>query len=199
MATKRAGAVCANCGEPIEITFKASRWASFWWLAIPVIILIPVLIGVISDEEGEAEPTEVPVAEEPAEVNVSIPIKVGSTNEKDGIRLTINDVLDPWLPQSETSEEEPLTPAEGTRFVAIDLTVENNGTADLYYPCYYPSLVDSGNFVYQERYAVKEPALAAGELGSDQKTRGWVTFEVDENASLATLSCSTTTEEAPEE
>lgn len=101
--------------------------------------------------------------------------------------VTINQVLDPWMP-----DDPEVTTDEGTRFVAVDVTIENDRTGDaseVYILSFYFRATDEDRFVYQASEETKKtPALPDGLfLSSGEKTRGWLVFQVAEDAVIESL------------
>jgi hypothetical protein len=103
-----------------------------------------------------------------------------------GGTATVQTVDDPWLSRSGSSE-----PSPGRRFVAYEVTVENDGSDD--FPVYVASssfkLTDGDGFVYQPVYNGIEPGLPEGiQLEVGEKARGWIVFDIGEDADIASLS-----------
>jgi hypothetical protein len=105
--------------------------------------------------------------------------------------VTVLEVVDPWVP-----EEAADAPAEGRRFVAVEVLVEVDASEELphYVYSYDYQLKDTEDFVYApvgygETRA--EPPLPDVDLEPGEKTQGWVTFEVDEDSDLVSLTTGT--------
>ncbi len=97
--------------------------------------------------------------------------------------MTLNQVVDPWVSDNQFEQPDP-----GKRFLAFDVTIQNvgkSGTHDAN-PFNF-KLTDSESFAYETSFFGPDPQLHSTDLGSGEKTRGWVPFEVNQNASLAVL------------
>jgi hypothetical protein len=100
--------------------------------------------------------------------------------------ITVERVVDPW-----TDETGEVTPAPGHRFVALELVVEGTSHDEVaygYVDPYYFKLTDSEGFAYPAVYEGAKPILSGVDLEPGEKTRGWVTFQVAEGASIASVS-----------
>ena len=95
---------------------------------------------------------------------------------------------------SSTAVEDPTTPSmfyeakEGYKLVAIEIIVSNISGKTL---SVYPSdaiLVDSNGFVYRlEELAGRDGQLAVVNLNTGEKVKGWVAFEIPEDATPASI------------
>jgi len=107
----------------------------------------------------------------------------GAVAEAEDVRVTLNQVADPWV-----SDNEFIQPDAGKRIVAFDVTIENTGKSRTHgaNPFNF-KLTDAQSFAYETSFFGPDPALHATDLGSGEKTRGWVPFEVNQGASLGVL------------
>jgi hypothetical protein len=99
--------------------------------------------------------------------------------------MTVNQVVDAWLP-----DDGRVHPADGSRFVAIDITVENDRSIDhvVYVTKSSFRMADSNDFVYLPVDSGASPALPDGlHLESGEKSRGWIVFEVPEDSDIKSL------------
>jgi hypothetical protein len=101
-----------------------------------------------------------------------------------GGELTVNEWVDPWT--STTGDG----PAPGRRLVAIDVTIENDGSED--YPVFVDptsfKLTDRDGFVYQPVDSRQAPALPASlQLSEGEKARGWIMFEIAAESEIESL------------
>lgn len=78
-------------------------------------------------------------------------------------------------------------PKASNRWVAFDVSIENTGGEADFNPFYFV-LKATDNRQYDLAFGGNEPSLNSGEQEVGEATRGWVTFEVPEGATLATLS-----------
>jgi len=100
--------------------------------------------------------------------------------------VTVNRLQDPWVPGSATTSA-----GTGRRFVALEVTVE--GLRDFDAPTWVSpelfKLTDSEGYAYAASDGEgARPRLASIDLGAGEKTRGWLTFEVDESAVIRSVS-----------
>ena len=107
------------------------------------------------------------------------PTIIFETVEAGGSSYTVNEIRDP-------------APVEGSldvgkRLVAVDIT--QVGLEDgVSYSSRNFSVQDSEGYVYDRSgYTELEPRFNSGELSAGQRVRGWVTFEVPELATLASI------------
>jgi Domain of unknown function (DUF4352) len=106
--------------------------------------------------------------------------------EASQLEVTVTQMVDPWPPDSAASQ-----PRAGRRLVAMEVTIAN--TASGQYPHYVTSslfkLIDTEGFAYGTAGSLHEPALGEGlALAPGEKTRGWVTFEIDEISEIKSIS-----------
>lgn len=95
--------------------------------------------------------------------------------------IAVNDVADPW-----SGAEAP----DGYRLVAINVTITAGEDSEFpYYASAFDfTLIDNEDFAYQPIEDGEQPMLPYGvDLEPGQKTRGWITFEVDEDNELKAL------------
>jgi hypothetical protein len=107
----------------------------------------------------------------------------GAAAEAEHVRVVLHEIADPWEPQGLFQQ-----PPEGRRLVAFDLTIEffdNDGTHGAN-PFHF-RLTDANEFAYAEALRGPEPRLETVLLGTGQKTRGWIAFEVESGTPLKLL------------
>jgi hypothetical protein len=107
--------------------------------------------------------------------------KLGEQATGQGFALTVHEVRDPVPPQRYRQ------PKEGTRWIAVDVTVRNIGTAELSYNPFYAKLKAADNREYSATVGVAEPDLGAGKQQPGDATRGWITFELPADTQPALL------------
>jgi hypothetical protein len=110
-----------------------------------------------------------------------VPAAPGMSAQAGDFLIFLNEVVDPWL--SDGLAE----PDERTRLVAFNLTVMNTADATSYFWADWSDpfkLSDADGFAHERLSYGPTPALTWIELGSGQKTQGWVTFAVNIEASL---------------
>jgi hypothetical protein len=98
-------------------------------------------------------------------------------------------VIDPWRPDSQAAQ-----PPAGRRLVAVEVTVTNKSSSQYPHPVTSSSfkIIDSDGFSYGTAESSHEPALREGlVLAPGEKTRGWVTFEIDETTKIRSISYGT--------
>jgi hypothetical protein len=145
-------------------------------------------------ESGEAntaeptlppEPTEVPQPTETPEPQIEriVQAAAGAVAEAEDVRVTLNQITDPWI-----SDNQFVQPAAGKRYVAFDVTIENAGSSGTHSANLFNfKLSDAEDFAYEASFFGPEPSLTLTDLGSGQKTRGWIGFEVNANTPLSVL------------
>ncbi len=103
---------------------------------------------------------------------------LSETSQNGGSRYTINEVRDP-------APIGFLGIGEGNRLIAIDVTQEGTSQLDPFNPLYF-ALQDAAGYIYFPGFtdSALAPSLSSGDLGAGQKVRGWVAFEVPENAEI---------------
>lgn len=109
--------------------------------------------------------------------------------------ISVSSYVDPW-----TSDDGELKAAPGQRFVAIEILIENMSDSEI---PYYASpwsfkLTDTDGFAYVALETGARPVVPAVSLAHGEKVRGWLTFEVDEDAEIATFSDSWSTIDLPD-
>lgn len=99
-------------------------------------------------------------------------------------RVSVSQWLDPW-----ESDDGGQPAVAGNRLIAAEVTIENDTDA---FPVYATStsfkITDSEGFVFQTTTSRVQPTLAESLLlNPGEKTRGWVMFEVPEDAVIERL------------
>lgn len=137
-----------------------------------------------TDEEEAAEPAAPQATEEQIErIVAAVP---GAVAEAEDVQVTLNDIIDPWLSPAEFA---PDRPDEGKRFVAFDVTIQHVGESGTQFACGFDfKLTDVEDFAYDMALLFDlDPSLDCMDLGSGEKTRGWIGFEVNEATPLKLL------------
>ena len=94
-----------------------------------------------------------------------------------GSLYTVNKVVDPASGR----------PAAGLRLVSIDVTQEALAN-DVSYSHWVFHVEDTDSFLYdRSNSGDAEPSFGIGTLATDQKVRGWITFEVPATATLVSI------------
>ena len=148
-----------------------------WWLAF-LVVLSFVFVAASECEQtsddgqgrGSGQP-DVP------RIVSAVP---GATAEAEGVRVTLNEIIDPWL--SDTF----MQPDPGRRSVAFDVTIQHVDGGTQSVSAFDFMLSDAEDFLYNATFG-PDPILDSIDLGSGQKTRGWVAFEVNEGTPLKLL------------
>ena len=112
-------------------------------------------------------PTPAPVAYPPVEAG--------------GSAYTVNEVRDP-APAGVFGVD------EGKKLVAVDITQRGITQGTPYNPLYF-SVQDTDGYVYDKSFfsADIEPTFGHGDLAAGQRVRGWVTFQVPQDAVLVSI------------
>lgn len=134
---------------------------------------------------GTAPPEQ--VTEAPTEQATQAPNQAiaapGAVAEFAHVRVYLNAIQDPW-----TSDNIYIKPAAGKRFVSFDTTIEFFNESDTHRANPFNfGLSDSESFAYDPTFSGPDPSLNAVELRPGEKTRGWITFEVNEGTPLQPL------------
>ncbi len=195
--------------KPIQVVF-ASGTALVW-----LIIIIVASTAGGGDDEDEGEPAaqtqssptvaaeESPTAEPPTDGEVQetpeptpepeepsveriVAAAPGAIAEAEDMSITLNEIVDPWVSTAEFALDEP---GPGKRFVAFDVTLHRTKESGTHFACWTEfSLTNTEGFLYEyELLFDLESPLDCVDLGGDQKTRGWIGFEVDEGTPLDVL------------
>jgi len=127
-------------------------------------------------DEGEA--SEIPTQEVPKPGSGPA---VGTPVEAGGSRYTVHSVTDP-APKGEYAQPKP-----GNRWITIEVTqealekkVSGGGAFDF-------SVQDKDGFIYDYTFGGKEPEFKMMDLAIGQRQRGFITFEVPENAEVVAI------------
>lgn len=99
--------------------------------------------------------------------------------------VTVVQFVDPWVPDAPDQ-----APAAGRRYVALELTIEYPDEREFihYVNIAAFKLIDREDFAYGATASLVQPALAEGlQLAPGEKTRGWVTFEIDEGTQVKSI------------
>lgn len=113
-----------------------------------------------------------------------VPAAPGMSAQAGDFLVFLNEIVDPWL--SDGLPEPDLQ----KRFVAFNLTVMNTADGTRYFWADWSDpfkLSDTDGFAHERLSYGPTPALTWLELGSGQKTQGWVTFEVNVEAPLKAI------------
>lgn len=77
------------------------------------------------------------------------------------------------------SSNEFIRPDPGKKFISVDITVENVGSEPRVYNLLFFQLQDDQDFTYTPSiFPCDEPGFNSGILQKDQRTRGYLTFEI---------------------
>jgi hypothetical protein len=110
----------------------------------------------------------------------------GAVAEAEDVRVTLNEITDPWVSPAQFAPDQP---DPGMRFVALDVTIEHVGKGGTHFACGFGfKLTDAEGYAYDPALIFDlEPDLNCIDLGSGEKTRGWIGFEVREGGGLSLL------------
>ena len=131
-------------------------------------------------------PTDTPVPAptdtlEPTPTKAPAEQFLGDTIEQDGLILTAVQVADPAEPGMFYNLK------EGERLVAVEIIVGNKSGETHSVNPLNATLVDTDGFVYTLELGGIDDQLAANEITSGEKVRGWVAFSIPETAGPAKL------------
>lgn len=123
-------------------------------------------------DEPVSEPTAEPVTR----------AQMGDTVSLDGYSMVANEVEDP------APEGILYTATEGTKLVAVNITLANDSaTEPLSTNLLYATLIDSDGFTYTPELAGRDEQLQVVDLNQGEKVRGWISFEIPEDATPAVI------------
>lgn len=112
--------------------------------------------------------------------------KVGDQVKLGDITFTVNEYLDNYL-----SDNQFERPASGNRYVAVDVKIDNTGNSSEYIYLSNFNIQDANAYKYEAKwYEIKAPGLKSGDVAKGNSLRGWVTFEVPNEATGLKLSFS---------
>ena len=126
----------------------------------------------------EPEPTKVPptqAPEPPQEANL------GDLFELEGYSFAAVTVEDPATPGI------LYTPEEGTRLVAVEIVVGNVSAERITVNALNTTLLDAEGFTYVAELAGRDDQISLVDLEPGQRAKGWVAFELPEDATPATV------------
>ena len=103
--------------------------------------------------------------------------KLGDSYENFGYSLTAFSVEDPATPGMFYD------PKVGYKLVAVDIAIGNESGEYLSVNPLDARLVDSNGYVYTPELGGRDDQIATIDIGPGEKTRGWVAFTIQENAS----------------
>ncbi|RJR28926.1 DUF4352 domain-containing protein [Candidatus Microgenomates bacterium] len=97
---------------------------------------------------------------------------LGDTVNLDGKAVTVNEV------KSYASKNQFLAPKQGNKFVAVDVTLKNNGDEAYSYNVLEFSLQDNKDYSYTNAATDIEPYITVGAIQPGQSVRGFIAFEI---------------------
>jgi hypothetical protein len=152
---------------------KKSLWKR-WWLW--VIIIVAVII-VVASADNKKEPQKINSnnsgAQQTEQPKAPQEFKIGDTVKLGDYSITVNEV------KNCASSNQFLQPKAGNVYVTADITQENKGADAKSYNLWDFKLQDDKDFSYQTAMAgCREPSFGSGTLQPNQKTRGYITFEI---------------------
>lgn len=136
-----------------------------------------VLLIIIVVSQGSNTPTK--VGDNTSNSNTSTGnnsqiFKVGDQVKIGDTTVTVNGIAD-----NVDSGNQFIVPAEGKRYLAVDVKVDYSGTGSEYTSPLDFKLKDSDSYKYDSTYIeVKSPNLNGDNLKSGDSLRGWITFEI---------------------
>jgi hypothetical protein len=108
--------------------------------------------------------------------------KLGDVVENFGYSLSAGTVEDPATPGM------LYTSRNNYKLVAVEITLGNvSGDEALSVNPLYTYLVDSNGFVYAAELGGRDDQIDTGDLGVGEKTKGWVSFTIPEDATPASI------------
>lgn len=157
-----------NLGQKTKKKFYKRWW--FWVLAIIVILIAIASNGNNPKKIGTVDQQTQPKQEAEEKTQT---FKLGDKVQLGDYVLVVNEA------KSCSSSNQFMQPKSGNKFIAVDITQENQGVDPRNYNVWDYKLQDSQDFTYQTAMAsCREPAFSSGTLQKGQKTRGFITFEI---------------------
>jgi hypothetical protein len=143
-----------------------------------VVAVAGLAVACTSDDDSAG--TETDKGTEAAEAPTQDVYAVGDTAHTDVFDVTVNQVVDPW-----TSTNQFETPAEGHRFVAVEVSLVNTEGEDeitTWSSILGAELTDGQGRPWDVALAGTELPQLDGDVGKGMTRRGWVVFEVGGDA-----------------
>lgn len=154
------------------------------WILVPLLFAL-VFCACEDSKDTEGSPSSADGAATTSEIASSAPLVPGSQIKVGGVIITLNEIIDPYLPANEFSR-----PQAGQRFVAANVTLQNE--SDTAYD--FNAGVDWHLQTADETRhnvdfaALTDPFLGTGQLPVKGDTaRGWVAFSLPEGAQIKNL------------
>lgn len=131
--------------------------------------------GPSATEAGDAAPAE--GDEEPAAEGEDT-YEVGETATTGDLEVTVDTVEDPWEPTNEFD-----TPAEGQRYVGVELTIVNTGDETTTFSTFGSvEVVDSEGQAWDVTFTTSDEPSIDGDVPAGATRKGWLYLEVGEDA-----------------
>lgn len=128
---------------------------------------------VVEQPTVEEVPTEQPTAVSENPIG-----KVGETVTQGGYSITLANV------ETATQYGDFMTAGTGNKFLAVEIVIRSGADSGVNVNPFYAKVKDSSGYEYTTNLLGKEPALQSqNDLPNGELVRGWITFEVPENAS----------------
>ena len=167
-----------SSGSIIAINSGTNTEAERLEVAVPMGIVLSWLQEDLSTEPEDSafSPAETPVDATEAAATAD-PVPIGSTVQFEGSSYSVHEVRDPVPPGYSGVDE-------GNRFVAVDVT--QNGIEDgANFSLSNFSVQDADGYVYDlDVSADINPKFGYGSLAAGQRVRGWIAFQIPEDAML---------------
>lgn len=107
---------------------------------------------------------------------------LGGVNENYGYSLSATNVENPTTPGMF------YTVREGFKLVAVEIILGNeSGIETLSANPLYAVLLDDSGYVYEPELAGRDGQIVTADLGIGERVKGWVAFEIPENATPASI------------
>lgn len=103
-------------------------------------------------------------------------VALGETAENDGYSLVVETLEDP-APHGLI-----YNPTEGTKLVAVEIVVGNESGEQITVNALNTILIDTNGYLYEAELAGRDGQIELVDLNAGERVRGWVAFEIPENA-----------------
>lgn len=139
---------------------------------IGVIIILIVIANLVNSKSGPTtiDGSNSPTATKPETITE---YKVGETVNIDDRQITISDVQRNFQTGNQFS-----VPEDGKEFVALTVTIANNGDSEMNYGSYDFKMQDSNGVQQMESFVLSDGKLNSGSLAAGGKVTGKLAYQV---------------------
>lgn len=152
---------------------KKKKWP---WI-VGGIVLLFIIIGAT----GSGNQSQKVGDDKTQNGNTTVDTKTPSTKTyKVGDQVKLGDnVVTVYSVVDYKSSNEFMKPQSGKKYVVADIGIQNGGKEAINYNTFDFKLQDNKDYSYDSSFSDKSPSFSSGALQPGQKTRGFITYEVD--------------------